>query len=520
MTAIQTPETAPAAEHLPLPEHVDVLIVGAGLSGIAAGYHIQADCPGKTYAILEARGAIGGTWDLFRYPGVRSDSDMHTLGYPFRPWSDPTALAGGTAIRQYVTDTAREYGIDRHIHFHHRVTGANWSSADQRWTVDVERTDSGERLQLTAGFVVGCTGYYRYDEGYTPELPGRERFQGPVIHPQHWPQDLDYTGQRVVVIGSGATAVTLVPAMTDRAAHVTMLQRSPTYIVSLPGEDPLAKLLHRLLPERLAHPAVRVKNVLRMMFAYRLSRRYPKFMKAAIKAGVRKSLPRGYDVDRHFSPRYDPWDERLCVVPDSDLFRAISSGQASVVTDRIKTITETGIELESGQTLDADIIITATGLNLLLFGGLDLSVDGQPVEVAKKLIYRGMMLADVPNAALCVGYTNASWTLKCDLICQYVARLINYMDGSGYAAAVPSPSERDVPTQPFLSDLKSGYVQRSLHLFPRQGDEEPWRVYQNYFRDLALIRRGSITQGMEFVRRGDRAARLPQDARAAELVAA
>jgi len=520
MTASQTRQTATAAEQLPLPEHVDVLIVGAGLSGIAAGYHIQADCPGKTYALLEARGAIGGTWDLFRYPGIRSDSDMHTLGYPFRPWSEPKALADGPSIRQYVIDTAREYGIDRHIHFHHRVAGANWSSAEQRWTVDVERADTGERFQITAGFVIGCTGYYRYDEGYTPELPGRERFPGPVIHPQHWPEDLDYAGKRVVVIGSGATAVTLVPAMADQAAHVTMLQRSPTYVVSLPGEDPLAKLFHRLLPEGLAHAAVRVKNVLRMMFAYRMSRRYPKFMKAAITAGVRHALPKGYDVATHFTPRYNPWDERLCVVPDGDLFKTISAGKASVVTDRIKTFTETGIELESGQTLEADIIITATGLNLLLLGGIDLSVDGQPVEVPKKLIYRGMMLADVPNAALCVGYTNASWTLKCDLICQYVARLVNYLDANGYVAAVPRPSERDVPTRPFLSDLKSGYVQRALHLFPQQGDEEPWRVYQNYFRDLALIRRGDITQGMEFIRPAERGAPDPADQRPAEPVAA
>lgn len=520
MTITQPRETVAPPQPAPLPEHVDVLVVGAGLSGIAAGYHIQADCPGKTYAILESRGAIGGTWDLFRYPGVRSDSDMHTLGYPFRPWSEAKALADGPSIRQYVSDTAREYGIDRHIHFHHRVVRGNWSSAEQRWTVDVERTDTGERLQITAGFVVGCTGYYRYDEGYTPELPGRERFQGPVIHPQHWPEGLGYTGKRVVVIGSGATAVTLVPAMTDKAAHVTMLQRSPTYIVSLPGEDPVAKLLHRLLPGRLAHPAVRIKNVLRMMIAYRVSKRYPRLMKGLIKAGVRHALPRGYDVETHFSPRYNPWDERMCVVPDGDLFGAISAGRASVVTDRIKTFTETGLELESGQTLQADIIITATGLNLLLFGGIDLSIDGQPVDVPKKLIYRGMMLADVPNAALCVGYTNASWTLKCDLICEYVARLINYMDANGYAAAVPRPSQRDVPTRPFLSDLKSGYVQRALHLFPQQGEEEPWRVYQNYFRDLALIRRGNITEGMQFARPGECGAPDPDAEGTTELLAA
>jgi cation diffusion facilitator CzcD-associated flavoprotein CzcO len=503
------------------PEHLDVLVIGAGLSGIAAGYYLQAESPDKTYAILEARGAIGGTWDLFRYPGIRSDSDMHTLGYPFRPWSAATALADGPSIREYVTDTAREYGIDRHIRFHHRVVNANWSSHQDRWTLDVERTDTGERFQLTASFLLGCTGYYRYDEPFTPEFPGRDRFQGQVIHPQHWTEDIDYTGQRVVVIGSGATAITMVPAMTDRAAHVTMLQRSPSYVVSLPGEDPVAKLLHRLLPERLAHPAVRWKNVLRMMVAYRVARRYPKFMRKLIKLGARKALGARYDVDTHFNPRYDPWDERLCVVPDNDLFKAIRSGRASVVTDRIKTFTETGIELESGQTLEADLVVSATGLQLLVLGGIELSVDGQPVDVSQKLTYRGMMLADVPNAAMAIGYTNASWTLKCDLICQYVSRLVNHMDAQGYTRAVPRPSETDVPSRPFIDGLTSGYVQRALDLFPRQGDEAPWRVHQNYFQDLSLIRRGDITQGMEFSRLSDRRAEAaPADARERVPVAA
>jgi monooxygenase len=488
------------------PEHFDVLVIGAGLSGIAAGYHLQAESPGKSYVILEGRGSIGGTWDLFRYPGIRSDSDMHTLGYPFRPWSEPKALADGTSIREYVIETAEEYGIDRHIRFQHKVLGANWSSRQHRWTVDVERTDTGERFQLSAGFVIGCTGYYRYDEPYTPEFPGRDRFQGQIVHPQRWTEDIDYAGKRVVVIGSGATAITLVPAMTDQAAHVTMLQRSPSYVVSLPGEDPVAKLLHRLLPERVAHTAVRWKNVLRMMVAYRISRRYPKFMRGLIKAGVRKELGRGYDVNKHFSPRYDPWDERLCVVPDNDLFKAIRRGKASVVTDKINTFTETGIELESGETLEADLIITATGLQLLVLGGVEVSVDGQPVDASKRLTYRGMMLADVPNAAMAIGYTNASWTLKCDLICQYVTRLLNHMDAHGYTQAVPRPSETDVPTRPFLGDLTSGYVQRALHLFPRQGDHAPWQVHQNYFQDVSLIRRGDITQGMEFSRRPDQGA--------------
>src|SRR3954452_730190 len=343
--------------------HLDVLVIGAGLSGIAAGYHLQAACPGKTYAILESRDAIGGTWDLFRYPGIRSDSDMFTLGYGFRPWKQAKAIADGPAILDYVKDTAREDGIDRHIRFGHRVVRAEWSSDEQRWTVEAERTDTGETVTLTAGFLFACTGYYRYDEGYTPELPGAERFQGRVIHPQHWPEDLDYAGKRVVVIGSGATAVTLVPAMAGEAAHVTMLQRSPTYIVSLPNEDPIAKLAQRVLPERLAHGLLRWKNVLLMMANFQLSKHAPGFMKRLLRAGVKRSLPAGYDVDTHFKPTYDPWDQRLCLVPDGDLFDAISSDKADIVTDRIKTFTETGIELESGQVLDADVVITATGLN-------------------------------------------------------------------------------------------------------------------------------------------------------------
>ena len=491
--------------------HVDVLIVGAGLSGIAAGYHLQASCPGKTYAILEARDSIGGTWDLFRYPGIRSDSDMFTLGYGFRPWKAAKAIADGPSILEYVTDTAREYGIDRHIRFGHRVVGASWSSAEQRWTVEAERTDTGETVTLTAGFLFGCTGYYRYDEGYTPELPGIDRFGGRVVHPQHWPEDLDYAGKRVVVIGSGATAVTLVPAMAGDAAHVTMLQRSPSYVVSLPNEDPIGKLVRRVLPERLAHSALRWKNVLLMMASFQLSRRRPGLMRKILRAGVRKRLPAGYDVDTHFNPTYDPWDQRICLVPDGDLFDAIGSGRASVVTDRIRTFTETGIELESGQVLEADVVITATGLQLLALGGMQLRVDGRDVDVSETLTYRGMMLGGVPNMAMAIGYTNASWTLKCDLICQYITRLLNHMDAHGYTQATPRPPS-DVETEPLLN-LTSGYVLRSLHLFPRQGTRTPWRLHNNYLRDIALIRRGDLEDGMEF-------ARAPVTAGAAEQVAA
>jgi cation diffusion facilitator CzcD-associated flavoprotein CzcO len=478
---------------------LDVLIVGAGLSGIGAGYHLQSACPGKTYAILEAREAIGGTWDLFRYPGIRSDSDMFTLGYGFRPWTAARAIADGPSILEYVTETAREHGIDRHIRFGHRVVRAEWSSAQQRWTVEAQRTDTGETVSLTARFLFSCTGYYRYDEGYTPALPGIERFEGPVVHPQHWPEDLDYAGKRVVVIGSGATAVTLVPALAEQAAHVTMLQRSPSYVVSLPGEDPLARRLQRMLPERLAHRALRWKNVMLMMGSYQLSRRAPGLMRRIMRAGVRKALPAGYDVDRHFNPSYDPWDQRVCLVPDGDLFKAIGSDRASVVTDRIRTFTERGIELESGDSLAADVVITATGLNLLALGGIELCVDGRDVRPSKTLTYRGMMLAGVPNMALAMGYTNASWTLKCDLICHYVTRLLRHMDARGYGQATPAPSPEVLAgeSKPFL-DLTSGYVLRSLDHFPRQAAEAPWRVHNNYVRDLALIRRADLEQGMEF----------------------
>jgi cation diffusion facilitator CzcD-associated flavoprotein CzcO len=479
--------------------HVDVLIIGAGLSGIAAGAHLRASCPGKSYAILEARASIGGTWDLFRYPGIRSDSDMFTLGYGFRPWKAAKAIADGPSILEYVKDTAREHGIDRHIRFGHRVVRAEWSSAEQRWSVEAQHADSGQIVRLTAGFLFACTGYYRYDEGYTPKLPGIERFGGRIVHPQQWPEELDYAGKRVVVIGSGATAVTLAPALATDAAHVTMLQRSPSYIVSLPGEDPLAKRVRRVLPERLAHTALRWKNLLLMMGSYQLSRRAPKLMRRLIRSGVEKALPPGYDVDTHFNPSYDPWDQRLCLVPDGDLFEAIGSGRVSVVTDSVKSFTEAGVELESGQALDADIVITATGLNLLALGGMELRVDGRDVELSRTLTYRGLMLGGVPNMAMTFGYTNASWTLKCELICRYVTRLLNHMDARGCTQATPRPPAGTTTgaTEPFLN-LTSGYVRRSVDHFPRQGASLPWRVHQNYLRDIALIRRGDLEEAMEF----------------------
>jgi monooxygenase len=476
-----------------LPEHLDVLIVGAGLSGIGAAWHLQDRCPDKRYAILEARDDLGGTWDLFRYPGIRSDSDMHTLGYRFKPWTADQSITDGPSILEYVRETARESGIEEKIRFGHRVVAAEWSSEEARWTVEAERTAGGEKLRLTCDFLWTCSGYYRYDEGYTPEFEGVERFAGPVVHPQHWPEELDYSGKRVVVIGSGATAVTLVPAMARQAAHVTMLQRSPTYIASLPAEDGIAKALRRHLPERAAYTAVRWKNVLIQSLFYQLSRRRPDLVKRLIRKGVERSLPPGYDVDKHFKPRYNPWDQRMCLVPDGDLFRAISAGEASVLTDRIATFTERGLELESGEELEADVIVTATGLNLLFLGGMRLTVDGEDVDVPARMAYKGMMLSGVPNMAFTVGYTNASWTLKADLTSEYVCRLLGHMDANGYRRCVPEV-DPSVSEQPLL-DFTSGYVLRSLDHFPKQGSREPWKLRQNYVLDIRTIRRGAIDDG-------------------------
>ena len=482
------------------PEHLDVLIVGAGLSGIGAACHLQRDCPDRTYAILESRDAIGGTWDLFRYPGVRSDSDMFTLGYRFRPWAKAEAIADGGSIRSYIRDTAREHGVDRKVRFGHRVVRAEWSTPEARWTVEAVRSDTGETVVLTCSFLFACSGYYRYDEGFTPAIPGMDDFGGQVVHPQHWPADLDYTGKRVVVIGSGATAVTLVPAMAPTAAHVTMLQRSPSYVMSLPRKDPLAKLARRVLPDPAAYSVVRWKNVLTSMLLFQLSRRRPEAVKRFLRKGVERQLPEGYDVDTHFTPRYDPWDQRLCFVPGGDLFRAVRSGKAAVVTGTIDRFTPEGIRLTSGEELPADVVVTATGLNLLVVGGMSLVVDGEPVELSKTLTYKGMMLSGVPNFALALGYTNASWTLKCDLVSEYVCRLLNHMSARGYQQVTPTAPETVVDTQPLI-DLKSGYVLRSVGLLPRQGPAAPWRLHQNYPRDVRLLRHGPLEDdGVRFSR--------------------
>ena len=482
-------------------KHFDVLIVGAGLSGIGAGYHLQANCPGKTYAILEGREAIGGTWDLFRYPGIRSDSDMYTLGYSFRPWREAKAIADGPSILKYVRDTAHDHDIERHIRFGHQVKRASWSSEDAAWTVEVARGPDKEVVTLSCGFLFMCGGYYDYAEGYTPVFPGIERFGGKLVHPQQWPEDLDYAGKTVVVIGSGATAVTLVPAMAETAGHVTMLQRSPTYVVSRPAEDELANKLRARLPAMLAYGIIRWRNVLGGMYFFNLARKKPEQVKQGIIAMVRQQMGPDYDVATHFTPRYNPWDQRLCLVPDADLFEAIKAGKAAVVTDQIETFTETGIKLKSGVELPADIIVTATGLKMQLLSGVEFSVDGARVDLAKTMSYKGMMYSDVPNLASAFGYTNASWTLKCDLTCEYVCRLINFMDRRQYAAATPRRTDPTVTEAPWL-DFTSGYVQRALDLLPRQGSKRPWKLYQNYALDLITLRFGAVDDGtMEFTRK-------------------
>ena len=480
-------------------QHVDVLIVGAGLSGIGAGYHLQQNCPGKSYAILEGRETIGGTWDLFRYPGVRSDSDMFTLGYSFKPWTEPKAIADGPRILNYVRETATDNGIDKKIRFHHRVKRASWSTPDARWTVEAERGQVGEggpkTVRFTCNFLFMCSGYYKYEEGYTPEFSGSQDFAGRIVHPQKWTDDIDYAGKRVVVIGSGATAVTLVPELARTAAHVTMLQRSPTYVVARPAEDALANKLRRNLPPKLAYHLIRWRNVLFGMYFFQLSRRKPARVKQLILGGVRMALGPDYDIATHFTPRYNPWDQRLCLVPDGDLFKAIRDQRASVVTNEIDSFTGNGIKLKDGSELEADIIVTATGLNLQVMGGMEVSVDGRTVDFARALNYKGMMYSDIPNLASAFGYTNASWTLKCDLTCEYVCRLINYMDRHGYRQCMPHNVDPTITELPSL-DFSSGYVQRSIAKMPKQGSKRPWRLYQNYALDIVSLRFGTVNDGV------------------------
>ena len=477
----------------PVEADLDVLIVGAGLSGVGAAWHLQHRCPDQSYLILESRESLGGTWDLFRYPGIRSDSDMYTFGYAFRPWTDGKVFADGPSIRNYVNDTAEEAGIAPNIRYQHKVVGAHWSTEDARWTVEVAVGESGAIKRYTAKFVFLCSGYYRYDRGYMPDFPGMADFKGDVIHPQHWPEGYDYTGKRVVVIGSGATAVTLVPAMSDKASHVTMLQRSPTYIAARPSVDKTADFLRKVLPAKTAYGLTRIKNVLQAILICQMSRRWPDFVKKGVLKAIQEQLGEDFDVEKHFSPSYRPWDQRFCLAPEGDFFDVLKSGEASIVTDQIERFTENGILLKSGETLEADLIIPATGLEMQVGGGMDISVDGQPFVAPDHVTYRGMMLSDVPNLALAFGYTNASWTLKVDLTAERVCRLINHMKARNLDYVVPTPPE-GLETLPLL-DFSSGYVQRALPTLPRQGATPPWRTYQNYLQDMFAIRYGKLEDG-------------------------
>jgi cation diffusion facilitator CzcD-associated flavoprotein CzcO len=482
------------------PDFVDVLIVGAGVSGIGAAYYLRRDHPGRSYAILEARGASGGTWDLFRYPGVRSDSDLHTFGYEFRPWRSEVAIADGDSILAYVRETAAEYGIDRNIRYHTKVVGASWSSADARWTVQVENTETGEPSAVSCKWLFCASGYYRYDEGFTPHFEGRERFGGPIVHPQHWPSDLDYRGKRVVVIGSGATAVTLIPAMAPDAAHVTMLQRTPSYVLPVPTRDKTNARLTALLGAGRAYRITRRINIWRQVTVWRVCQKYPGAARRVIRDINAKLLPDGYPVDEHFRPPYNPWDQRMCIVPDGDLFRVIRDGKASVVTGQIETFTENGVLLTDGRELPADIIVTATGLNVRALGGIMLTVDGEPVRPADRLVYKGMMLSGVPNFAYIFGYTNASWTLKVGLLCEHFCRLLAYMDARGLDMATPAAAEPGMPTRPF-TDFGSGYIRRAIDQLPRQGSRAPWRISPTYYDDVKLLRRGPVgDQALRFDR--------------------
>ncbi len=484
------------------PEHFDVLIVGAGISGIGTACHLQKQCPDKTFVLLEGRDDFGGTWDLFRYPGIRSDSDMHTLGYAFKPWKEAKAIADGPSIKRYLGETIQEHGLAPHIRFRHQVSRASWSSETCRWTVEVERADpggngGGKPVTLTCDFLSICSGYYSYQHGHRPEIPGLEHFQGPVIHPQEWPEDLDYTGKRVAVIGSGATAMTLVPSMSQRAAHVTMLQRSPSYVVCRPDRDAIANMLRKILPARVAYAITRWKNVGFQQFFYRQTRTNPDKIKKKLLDLVRKELPEGYDLEKHFTPSYGPWDQRLCLIPNSDLFHAIRAGKASVVTDRIDTVTANGIRLRSGAELEADILITATGLELVVLGEMDFSVDGQTVDFSQTWTYKGLMYSGVPNLVSTFGYINASWTLRSDLIAEYLCRLLNHMDATGTSQCTPRlrASDVDMPERPWIDGFSSGYMQRKMHLFPKQGDRSPWINPQNYTRDKKMFREAPLDDG-------------------------
>lgn len=466
--------------------HYDVIVVGAGIAGIGAAYHLQSKCPGKKITVLEARDRIGGTWDLFKYPGIRSDSDMYTLGFSFNPWKEPQAIADGPAILKYIKETASKFGIDQKIQFNHKVADASWSDKEERWTLKISSHKNVKHEVLTCNFLFMCSGYYDYENGYTPEFKGIETFKGQIIHPQKWDPKTNYSNKKVVIIGSGATAITLVPEMAKKAGKVTMLQRSPSYVISVPGEDPVVPLVKKFLPAEASYELIRWKNIMLMLGFYKAARQWPNAIRRLIATGVKQQLGSEYDM-KHFNPTYKPWDQRVCVVPDADLFKAIKNGKAEIVTDTIKRFTPTGILLDSGRELDADIIVTATGLRVQLLGGMTMHINNKLVELGKIHVYRGVMMSDIPNFAITVGYTNASWTLKCDLSCHFVTKLLNYMDRKNHTVCIPRFDPSKYQSEPLL-DFNSGYVQRAANHTPKQGSEAPWKVHQNYLRDTLSLK--------------------------------
>ncbi|MCX2980397.1 NAD(P)/FAD-dependent oxidoreductase [Halieaceae bacterium IMCC14734] len=478
-------------------QHYDVIIVGAGLSGIGAAWHLQNQCPDKSYAILEGRATMGGTWDLFRYPGIRSDSDMHTLGYNFKPWLNAKAIADGPSIRDYIRETAAENRIEQRIHYNRKVSGAHWDSPSARWLLQTQHSDGNSEEEYSCNFLMMCAGYYSYEGGYKPDIPGRDTFAGDWIYPQEWPEALDYSGKKVVIIGSGATAVTLLPAMAEQASHVTMLQRTPTYMASKPAVDKLANLLRKILPEKWAYALTRFKNTSMQQILYHRTRTKPEQVKKLILDRVREQMGPDYDIDTHFTPDYNPWDQRLCLVPDNDLFTTVKSGKADVVTDHIEQITAQGIQLRSGEFLPADIIVCATGLNMVVMGELELSVDGEPVDLAKTWSYKGLMTTAVPNLVSTFGYINASWTLRADLTAEWCCRLLNHMSSIGAQQVVPTlrDGEESMSARPWIDDFSAGYMQREMHRFPRQGDHEPWVNPQDYGKDKKMFRTGPLEDG-------------------------
>jgi monooxygenase len=479
-------------------DHLDVVIVGAGISGIGAACHMEDHCPGKSYALLESRQALGGTWDLFRYPGIRSDSDMHTLGFSFKPWRAAKSIADGASIRDYLHEAVDEYEIEKKIRYNQALRRASWSTADKRWTLEIEQTDTKTTQQLSCGLLFMCSGYYNYDRGYRPDFEGAEDFKGQIVDPQFWPEDLDYADKRIAVIGSGATAMTIVPSIADTAAHVTMVQRSPTYVVSRPDQDAIANFLRKIMPAKWAYAITRFKNVQLQRFMYNRTRSNPQPIKARLLKMVQDELGEDYDVEKHFTPKYNPWDQRLCLVPNGDIFKSIREGKASVVTDHIDRFTESGIQLESGDKVEADIIVTATGLEMKVLGGVEFEMDGEAIDFADTFTYKGMMYSGVPNLVQTFGYVNASWTLRADLNSEFVCRVLNLMDKKQAKVFIPRMREedRDMPELPWVGDFTPNYINRVMHLFPHQSDRDPWRNTQNYTLDKKIIRHAPLEDGV------------------------